>query len=75
MSDYSALARRFVLEHNRADFQRTFDELLSPNCIVHEYLLGLPSDIPRSIYEQFIAGFRAALPDIHNEIQEVIASN
>jgi len=74
MSDYAALAHRFLLEHNQADYQKTFEQLLSPNCIIHEYLPGLPSDMPRSVYEQFIGGFRAALPDIRDEADEVIVS-
>lgn len=74
MNDSTALARRFVMEHNQADYLRSFDQLLSPNCIVHEYLPGLPSDMSRPVYEQFIANFRAALPDVRNQIDEVIAS-
>lgn len=75
MNNYTALARRFVMEHNQADYLRSFDQLLGPGCIVHEYLPGLPTDMPRPIYEQFIANFRAALPDIHNQIEELIVTD
>jgi predicted ester cyclase len=74
MHDYAALARRFVMEHNQADYLRSFDALLTPNAIVHEYLPGLPGDMDRAFYNQFIAGFRAALPDIRNQVEDVIVS-
>ncbi|MBV8713809.1 MAG: ester cyclase [Chloroflexi bacterium] len=66
-----AVARRFVLEHNQADYRATFDELLAPGCVVHEYLPGVPPSMDRAGFEQFIAGFRAALPDIHNSVEEI----
>ncbi len=70
----TALARRFVLEHNQAGYAASFAELLAPDCIVHEYLPGLPYALDRAGYEQFIAMFRSALPDIHNSIEDVIAA-
>jgi steroid delta-isomerase-like uncharacterized protein len=66
-----ALARRFVLEHNQADYRATFDALLAPDCVIHEFLPGLSSSMDGRAYQQFIAAFRAALPDIRNEIEEV----
>lgn len=72
--DNTTLARRFVMEHNQADYLRSFDELLSPTCLVHEYLPGLPAAMNRAFYNQFIAGFRASLPDIRNQIEDVITS-
>lgn len=68
-----ALARRFVAEHNQADYMACFDALLAPDCVVHEYLPGLPPALDRAGYNQFIASFRAALPDIHNVVEDVIA--
>src|ERR1700674_1518963 len=68
-----ALARRFVQEHNQSGYLAAFDEMLAPTCIVHEYLPGLPPAMDRAVYNQFIAGFRSALPDIHNTVEEVIA--
>ena len=72
--DSRAVARRFVLEHNQADYRSTFDDLLAPECTVHEYLPGVPPSMERAAYEQFIAAFRAALPDIHNTVEEVAGS-
>jgi predicted ester cyclase len=66
------VARRFVLEHNSAEFERCLDELLTPGVDVHEYLPGLPPSLDRAGYERFVAGFRAALPDIHNEVKDVL---
>jgi len=69
--DTAELARRFVLEHNQADYRASFDQLLAPACRVHEYLPGVPPTLDRAAYEQFIAAFRAALPDIHNTVEDV----
>jgi predicted ester cyclase len=74
MMDYAALAQRFLIEHNQANYLQSFDHLLSANCTIHEYLPGLPDAMNRSSYEQFIAGFRAALPDIRNQVDELIIS-
>jgi steroid delta-isomerase-like uncharacterized protein len=67
-----AMAHRFVLEHNQAGYMRTFDELLAPNCVVHEYLPGVPESMDRAAYNQFIATFRSALPDIHDTIEDAV---
>jgi steroid delta-isomerase-like uncharacterized protein len=69
----SARARRFVLEHNQEDYLATFDDLLAPTCVVHEYVPGVPSAMDRTAYSHFIAAFRAAMPDIHNQVEDVIA--
>lgn len=74
-NDAEALARRFVLEHNQAEYRTTFAELLTPDCIVHEYLPGVPPTMDRPAYEQFIGAFRAALPDIHYSVDEVIVGS
>lgn len=66
------LARRFVTEHNSAGFRDALADLLAPNAILHEYLPGLPSDMDRLAFEGFIAAFRAALPNIRNEVNEVL---
>ncbi len=68
-----ARARRFVLEHNQAGYIASFDDLLAPDCIVHEYLPGLPDAMNRADYQQFIAMFRSAMPDIGNTIEDLIA--
>jgi predicted ester cyclase len=70
--EIKATARRFVLEHNQAAYLASFDELLDPKCVVHEYLPGLPPALDRAGYNQFIASFRAALPDIHNDVDQII---
>jgi steroid delta-isomerase-like uncharacterized protein len=61
------------MEHNQAGYLAAFDELLAPGCLVHEYLPGLPEAMDREGYNQFIAGFRRALPDIHNVVEDIIA--
>jgi predicted ester cyclase len=66
------LVRRFVVEHNGADFRRAHAELLTPGAVFHEYLPGLPPQLDRRGYEQFIVGFRNALPDIRNEVVDVV---
>ena len=75
MSNQSNLeiARRFLFNHNQANYRETFDEVFTPDVAVHEYLPGLPNPMNRAMFEQFIAGFRAALPDIHNELDAIIA--
>jgi steroid delta-isomerase-like uncharacterized protein len=67
------LAGRFVLEHNQAGYVTTFDAILAPDCAVHEYLPGVPATMDRPAYEQFIAMFRGALPDIHNAVDDIVA--
>ena len=71
IDDLKARARRFVEHHNQADYLQTFDELLTTDVKVHEYLPGLPEPMDRAIYNGFIAGFRAAIPDIHNEVEDL----
>jgi steroid delta-isomerase-like uncharacterized protein len=68
-----ACARRFVLEHNQEAYLRSLDELLAPDCLVHEHLPGLPNPMNREVYNQFLAAFRSALPDVGNTIEDVIA--
>jgi predicted ester cyclase len=66
-------AKRFLLTHNQANYQEEFDAYFTPDVVIHEYLPGLPVDMNRTIYEQFIAGFRAALPDIRNSLEDIFA--
>jgi len=66
-------AKRFLLTHNQANYREAFDEYFTPDVVIHEYLPGLPDAMDRAFYEQFIAGFRAALPDIHNTVEDVFA--
>lgn len=65
-------ARRFVLEHNQENYLKSFDELLTADCVVHEYLPNLPDAMNREGYNGFIAMFRAAMPDINNKIEDII---
>jgi predicted ester cyclase len=67
-------AKRFVLEHNQAAYVASLDELCTPDVLVHEYLPGLPEPMDRDTYNGFLAGFRAALPDVHNSIEDVVAA-
>src|SRR4051812_10666618 len=66
------IARRFLLGHNQPNYLAVHEATLAPDAIVHEYLPGLPAWLDRAGYTQFIAMFRAALPDIQNTIDDVI---
>ena len=66
------LARQFLLGHNQPNYLAVHEATLAPDAIVHEYLPGLPSSLDRAGYAQFIAMFRASLPDVQNTILEVI---
>ena len=68
-------ARRFILEHNQAGYNKTFDELLVPDCVFHEYLPGVPQSMDRAAYSQFIGSFRSSIPDIHNTVEEVFGED
>jgi predicted ester cyclase len=68
-----ATARRFLLTHNQADYLAAFDTYFAPDVVVHEYLPGLPDAMPRPVYEQYIAAFRAALPDVQNKLLDIFA--
>jgi predicted ester cyclase len=65
-------ARRFVLEHNQAGFRRALDELVAPGFIVHEFLPGVPESMDRVAFEGFVSSFRAAMPDIRDEVVAVL---
>lgn len=73
MEANKALARRFVLGHTQEGNTALFDELLAPDVAVHEYLPGLPASMDRRAYEPFLAGFRRAIPDIQDTVEDVIA--
>lgn len=66
-------AKQFLFTHNQANYLDAFDSYFTPSCLIHEYLPGLPEPMNRVVYEQFIAGFRAALPDIHNQLEDIFA--
>ncbi len=66
-------AKQFLFTHNQANYLDAFDRYFTPTCLIHEYLPGLPEPMNRAVYEQFIAGFRAALPDIHNQLEDIFA--
>ena len=66
-------ARQFLLTHNQANYREAFDSYFTPDCLIHEYLPGLPESMDRAVYEQFIASFRAALPDIRNQLEDIFA--
>ena len=68
-----ALAIRFLLEHNQANYMASLDELLAPDAILHEFLPGLPQDMNRTIFNEFIAGFRRAIPDIADQYKTILA--
>lgn len=72
--DTAAVAHRFLLEHNQEGYQVSFDELLTPDVVVHEYLPGLPEAMDRAGYEGFIGMFRASLPDIGNTIEDLFVA-
>ena len=51
-------AERFLLTHNQANHKEAFDEYFSQDVVIHEY----------------VAGFRAAMPDIRNTVEDIFAS-
>jgi predicted ester cyclase len=65
-------ARRFILEHNLSGFRRALDELVAPGFVAHEFLPGVPESMDRIAYEGFISSFRAAIPDIRDEVVAVL---
>ena len=73
VDENKAIARRFVTEHNQAAYMTTFDAILDPGCIMHEYLPGMPESMDREAYDQFIAAFRGAMPDIRDTAEDVLA--
>ena len=68
-----SLATRFVQEHNQPNYKDAFNAMLSPDCLIHEFLPGLPNPMNVEIYTGFIGSFRGALPDIKNTIEEIVA--
>jgi steroid delta-isomerase-like uncharacterized protein len=71
--DLKAKAVRFLREHNQAAYIQSLDELCAPGCVFHEYLPGMPDAMDRQGYNGFIAAFRAGLPDIGNDVEDVFA--
>ncbi len=69
-----AVARRFLFERNQAAYKQSFDQILAPDVVIHEYVPGMPPAMNRVAYDQFIVMFRAALPDIHNELGDIFAA-
>jgi steroid delta-isomerase-like uncharacterized protein len=70
----TALARRFLFEHNQEGYLASFDDLLASDVVVHEYLPGLPEAMDRAGYEGFIGMFRASLPDIGNTLEDLFVA-
>jgi len=68
-----ATARRFVEEHNAPDYQAAHDELLADGARLHVAIPGTPDLLDRDGHKQLVAMFRAALPDIRNTVEDIIA--
>jgi predicted ester cyclase len=68
----ATIAKRFVTEHNQEDYKRSLDELTAPGCLFHESLPGVPPAMERTHYEGFVGAFRASMPDIRNQVDEVL---
>src|SRR3954454_7263634 len=67
-----AVARDFIQRHNGPEYAAALDEILAPDCVVHEYLPGLPDGISRAGYKQFVGTLREAMPDIHTNAEEMV---
>src|SRR3954465_5279674 len=67
-----AVARDFIQRHNGPEYAAALDEILAPDCVVHEYLPGLPDGINRDGYKQFVGTLREAMPDICTHAEELV---
>src|SRR5574338_772951 len=69
--DNTDVFRRVIDEgFNRGNFD-AWDDCFPAHIIEHQY--GLPSTLAQ--FKQAIAGLRAAFPDLHLEIDEMVASD
>lgn len=68
-----AIVRRFIEEHLGENSQRVNDELLAPDCRIYFYAPGTPLPLDRESWKGLCAMLRAALPDIGDRAEEVIA--
>ncbi len=68
-----SIARRFVEEHNGDDYVAIHDELLAENARLHIAIPGTPDPLDREGHKQMVAMFRAAMPDIRDTVEDIIA--
>ncbi|HZB10947.1 MAG TPA: ester cyclase [Rubrobacter sp.] len=68
-----AVVRRFYEEVFNAGRLEVMDELASPDLVAHDTLPpGVPERGPEP-YKHTTAMFRSALPDLHQEIEDMVA--
>ena len=63
-----ALVRRFVDEFWSAGNLDAVDELMAPDAVIHEPVTGTPADL-----KPFASAIRAAFPDWHSTVEEMVA--
>ena len=66
--EHKALVRRFVDEFWSKGNLAAADELMAPDAVVYEPVVGTPADLKATARE-----FRAAFPDWHSTVEEMIA--
>ena len=65
--EHKALVRRFVDEFWSGGNLAAADELMAPDAVVHEPVVGTPADL-----KPFARAIRAAFPDWHSTVEEMI---
>lgn len=74
MSDENKdVVRRLMAAMNDRDMA-TIDSLLSPDAIEHQVMPGIATDNARESMHHFMEAFTAAFPDMHMEIDQLIAA-
>jgi steroid delta-isomerase-like uncharacterized protein len=72
MTSTATVARRYVEEHNQAGYLALHDELVAADVTAYYAIPGTPQPMDREGCKQLVAGFRAAFPDIHSTVEDVI---
>ena len=65
-----AVVRRWIEEHVNKGNQAVTDEVIAADCVWHNNPPGQPPG--REGAKQQVAGFRAAFPDVHVTIEDVV---
>ncbi len=74
VEENKGLARRFFDEIFNQANQQTANEILTPNVVAHHPAFPAGIHGPQAI-NQLVAGFRAAFPDLHYTIEDLIAED
>jgi steroid delta-isomerase-like uncharacterized protein len=69
----TSIGRRFVEEHNGANYVAYTNEAIASDARLTLNVPGLPPQMNRDTWLQVIAGFRSAFPDIRSAVEDVFA--